>query len=85
MARLLKDPHPWPWHDRLRTVDSWREESRALKEMWDAGQLVACAVADGAAYYVVVKRRPLTLRWLPFGDAWCAPVAWLRGLRTEDL
>jgi hypothetical protein len=49
------------------------------------GQLFGHPIADGCAWYLVVKAKPLTLQWVPYMDAWEAPAYVIRGLRTEDL
>lgn len=85
MARLLREPWPWIRRDSFLTTESYAEERRALERLRASEAMAICPVADGAAYYVVVKRRPLTLRWVPFGDCWHAPGAWIRGLRASDI
>ncbi|MAH45054.1 hypothetical protein CMI37_04445 [Candidatus Pacearchaeota archaeon] len=42
-------------------------------------------VADGSAYYMVVHENPLTLAWIPYGDAWQLTTPYLKGLNHEDL
>ena len=49
------------------------------------GVVVKFGVADGYALYEVVKSKPLTLRHIPFGDAYRIPDAHIRGLRKDDI
>lgn len=49
------------------------------------GRIWSYPVADGLAYYLVSKASPLTLQWIPWGDAWQAPHIVIRGLRVSDL
>lgn len=49
------------------------------------GSLLRWQRADGYAYYVVTKHRPLTLSHLHIGDAWTIEPALIRGLRADDV
>jgi hypothetical protein len=49
------------------------------------GGIVKFHVGDGYAMYVVIKEKPLTLQLLPFGDAYQADPALIRGLRRVDI
>lgn len=49
------------------------------------GRLFGFPIADGSAWYIITKAKPLTLQWVPYMDAWQAPTYVIRGLRTEDL
>jgi len=50
-----------------------------------AGIVLQFPVADGHAFYVVVKDKPLTLQHVPFGDGWRIPPAHVRGLTLCDV
>ena len=50
-----------------------------------AGIVLQFPVADGRAYYVVVREKPLTLQHIPFGDGWRIPAAHVRGLTLRDV
>lgn len=47
--------------------------------------IVRFPVADGHAYYMIMKVRPLTMRHLAIGDSWSIPDAHVRGLKKADL
>lgn len=49
------------------------------------GALVNFGVADGYAVYLVAKEKPLTLRHVPYGDAYQVHHAMIRGLTIEDV
>lgn len=49
------------------------------------GAVIALPFADGAAHYVVIKNRPLTLQHIPYCDAWHVPYYTIRGLRKADI
>lgn len=49
------------------------------------GALVRIPHADSYAQYVVIKNSPLTIQHIPFGDAWNAYPATLRGLNRQDI
>ena len=94
MAKLLKGLPPefvernlYPFGDS-RYV--YRSDSYALEEvamrLIDARTTVMKQQAqDSYAYYEVVERQPLTVRWIPYMDAHEADPAWIRGLRLSDV
>ncbi len=47
--------------------------------------MIMIPFADGFAYYIVVSMSPLKLQHVPYGDAWHAPAAHIRGLRKADV
>lgn len=49
------------------------------------GALLQWQRADGYAYYVVTKNKPLTISHLPLGDAWTVEAALIRGLTEADV
>jgi len=72
------------------------DESAGWKTYYDAQEVALKAlakrtdiwkhpIADGQAMYEIVKMRPLTLRLIPYGDAYEAPDYVIRGLRTKDV
>lgn len=87
MARLLKDI-PQEFKD-LETAGDFRDrmdaEKKALNAIESRTTVVKQQVADSHAYYEVVKRQPLQLRWIPYCDKWTADPAWIRGLRLSDV
>jgi len=96
MAQLDKLPAPGPWNDRDK---DWKTQTDSEKKAFDellitaravpkgvlVGLLVSFPYADGAAYYRVIKEKPLTLQHIPYGDAWQVPGYQIRGLRKEDI
>jgi argonaute-like protein implicated in RNA metabolism and viral defense len=87
MARLLKDI-PQEFKD-LKTTGDFKDrmdaEAKALKAIEARTTIVKQQMADSHAYYEVVKRQPLQLRWIPYCDQWTADPAWIRGLRLSDV
>ena len=87
MARLLKDI-PQEFKD-LETTGDFRDrmdaEEKALEAIKTRTTVVTQQVADSHAFYEVVKRQPLQLRWIPYCDQWTADTAWIRGLRLSDV
>jgi len=67
------------WKMRLRL------EETALKLIEARTTVFRHHVADGYAYYEVVKMAPLTLRHIPYLDDWEAPDYVIRGLRVQDI
>jgi len=59
--------------------------SRALPKGEVKEAVVAIPWADGAAYYLVTKAKPLTLAHIEVGDAWKVPVFMIRGLTLKDI
>ena len=92
MARLLKNPAKGHWDTQTYRggegcdCESW---SACMDKEWAdveafGGYIMRFPIADGQAMYHVVKENPLTLEWIPYGDAWQIPTAHLRGLNYED-
>lgn len=73
----------------MERQDKWLEEQ--MEETYNLpdgsikGAIVRFQVADGYAYYKVMKIRPLTLRHLPIGDNWSIPDPYIRGLKKADI
>ena len=69
------------------TLAELERESRGVDI--EAGEVVGLVatfpVADGHAVYRVSKASPLTLQHVPFGDAWRAHPALVRGLHKSDI
>ena len=87
MAKLLKGiPQEFKGIESLIGFkDRMDAEGKALKAIEARTTVVKQQVADSYAYYEVVKRQPLQLRWIPYCDAWTASPAWIRGLRIDDV
>ena len=92
MARLLKNPAKGHWDTQTHrggegcdcdTIPSCMDKEWAdVKAFGD--YIMKFPTGDGQAMYHVVKETPLTLEWIPYGDAWQIPTAHLRGLNYED-
>ncbi len=49
------------------------------------GEVIRFPRGDGTANYMVFRTKPLSLLWIPLGDAWSLPDYQLRGLRVKDV
>jgi hypothetical protein len=97
MARLSKqevpgfskrDDEDWnAYYARQSTaLGELAKKSSAIPEGGDIKDaLIKFSVADGYAYYVVVKTSPLTVAHVPFGDGYAAPAPTIRGLNRADV
>lgn len=101
MARLLMKPYPLtrPTYeagnhkeDRLALQKQDTEFDRLMRLNEEArklglivGRMIGFPVADGSAWYLVVKAKPFTLQWVPYMDAWQAQAYSIRGLRVGDI
>jgi len=93
MAKLSNEDYPKPEIENTR--ERFMKEYKIIDELADRtlsaepGTVVGCLIkfpiADGFAYYLVKKARPLTLQWIPFGDAWEIPGPYLLGLNLTDV
>jgi hypothetical protein len=59
--------------------------SQAVPEGTVKGRMIGFPVADGAAYYLVLEEKPLTLEHIPYGDGYEIPKAHVRGLNLSDV
>ena len=96
MARLLKTPrfhkysivHDWDarvqWEGFQFKV-LMKEHDKAVEQGKIVDRILQWPIADGYAYYLVTKEKPLTLQWINVGDCWTMPAFAIRGLRVEDL
>jgi hypothetical protein len=86
MARLLKNSYALPELDYDMSKD-WRQSEHevAFRKLLESEDLIGIPAADGFAWYRVVSESPLTLQHVPYGDAWHAPAAHIRGLRKTDV
>jgi hypothetical protein len=94
MAKLAK--HAYPLYQRqgysredfakeAAALDELQARSDALPEGEVVGALLRFPRADGYAFYVVTKDKPLTMAHVPFGDAWQVEPALIRGLVRGDV
>ena len=73
------------WKQEEEDLNKYVEVSDNLPEGEILGAVVYFPVADGHAIYRVTKKSPLTLQLIPFGDAWQAHDALIRGLNKKDI
>lgn len=77
------------WQATMKKDDATLAKLEAEDKRREPGQIVGAIirfpVADGYAAYRVSKEKPLMLEWIPFGDAWQADVALIRGLTIADV
>lgn len=99
MANLAKTSYPLPelkfgarpfseiLREQYEAFDKLQEA--ASKVDIDKGEVVglihSIPWADGAAYYLVTKEKPLTLQHIPVGDAWQIPYTYIHGTRKYDI
>jgi acetoacetate decarboxylase len=86
MAQLLKTSYQLPELDYDMSKD-WRQSDheKAFKKLCEENTVIQIPHADGFACYLVVSESPLVLQHVPYGDAWHAPAAHIRGLRKKDI
>jgi hypothetical protein len=94
MARL--DPKPCPGNWELNSNITSEQLERPLNELLEiskrvdllktlVGVVVKFLVADGYAYYRVIKDTPFTIQHIPFCDAYKIHPATIQGLRNVDV
>lgn len=95
MAQLDKYSYPWKtakdfnndwdalWKYEQTEFEKLREASDNLPEGEIIGTILSWPRGDGGAYYIVTKASPLTLTWIPMGDAWQADEATIRGTNKK--
>lgn len=77
-------------YDKMyKEEDAWLQA--ALQRTYDlpegeiVGAVINFPVADGRAWYLVTKDKPLTLQHVDIGDAYAIPNAHVRGLNRDDV
>lgn len=75
----------WKRHDKMVRDLAGRSASLDPDGPSLVGALIRFSVADGYALYVVSKDSPLTLRHVPYGDAYEAHPATVRGVTAETV
>jgi hypothetical protein len=94
----LRGSVPWPQMPILKKGMDHQEFSKRWKEFDDAEakawndlnrkhkkDIVYFPVADGHAYYLIVSRKPLVLKHIPYLDGYAEHPAFIRGLRLQDI
>ena len=90
-ARLkdLSKPQSSDWQKEMEDEDAafsaLRKKSESLKGDAVVGAIMSWPRGDGCAYYIVTNEKPLTLQWIPYGDAWTVEAALIRGTTKEDI
>ena len=90
-ARLkdLSKPQSSDWQKEMEDEDAAfsapRKKSESLKGDAVVGAIMSWGRGDGCAYYIVTNDKPLTLQWIPYGDAWTVEAALIRGTTKEDI
>lgn len=69
----------------MNALDDLINTSNSLPDGEIVNGVIKFPVADGYAFYLVSKEHPLTLKHIPFGDAWEIPDAHVRGLTKDDV
>ena len=98
MAKVLQ--YTWPYHldysdtsnsamsrrikEEQNEMDRLQKISDNLPEGEVVGGILSWPVADGKSYYYVYKRKPFTVAWIPYLDAYQADPILLRGLNLAD-
>jgi hypothetical protein len=94
MARLLKSTAKGHWDKMIwrggkgcncKTVQTCIQTEQSDLEAIGWDNIMSFPIADGKAFYKVIKERPLTLQHIPFGDAYEVYPALIKGLDAEDL
>ena len=66
-------------------LDALVRQSAELPPGQVVGAVLSWPVADGQAFYLVIREKPLTLQHIPYGDAWRVDPVLIRGLRRDDV
>jgi len=66
-----------------KELDKLVKKSLTLPKGEIKGGVFKVQIADGYAYYLVTKVRPLTVQHIHVGDAWRIPEAHIRGVLTK--
>ena len=94
MAKLLKNKAKGHWDTMIwrggrgchcKTVQECIQVEQADLNAIGWDNIMSFPIADGKAFYKVVKEKPLTLQHIPFGDAYEAHPALIKGLDLDDL
>ena len=97
MAKLANTPFPGDWEiDYDKPIDDeFKRTDKMLQALMDnqptpdsktlVGAVLMFPVADGKAIYVVTRDSPLTIAWIPYGDAWQVDACMVRGINKDDV
>jgi hypothetical protein len=94
MAKLAARPIDFPKFKNNKDIDRQQDALDILIDKSNqldpngptlVGALWKYPVADGHAYYVVTKDKPLTLAHIPFLDEYAVPEFVIRGLKRSDI
>lgn len=96
MAQLLNKSYELPALDFKSSIP-WREQphDQKMQELQGisdnlpkgeiVGGIISFSVADGGAYYLVTKAKPLLLQHIDYGDGYRVQYPMIRGLRRADV
>lgn len=97
MARLIRGNPPGDWgidfkkdvvaeiHRTDRLLDAlYRRQPKSADASY-RGAVLSFGVADGKAFYIVVKDKPLTLMHIPYGDAWTVCRCTMNGIDRQEV
>lgn len=73
------------FNQELELIQELIDNSNELPSDKIIGGILRFQVADGYAWYIVTREKPLTIAWLPIGDEYEIPDAHIRGLNREDV
>lgn len=76
---------PFSQTEHARALDRLQEISDNLPDGEIVGAVISFPVADGKAFYRVVKEKPLTLQHINYLDGYGVPIYLIRGLRKKDI
>lgn len=89
ITEALKWIHGDDYKEHQKRSDAMFEKLTAEADALPEGEVVGAIIqfprADGYAMYRVASAKPLKLQHLPYGDAWHADPAMIRGLRLADV
>lgn len=92
MAKLIVNKDPiWQeikgesFFDQIERQVKYLENLKSPSGDSIVGAIIKFPVADGNALYKVEKEKPCTLSFIPFGDCYCIPDAFIRGLTLKDV
>ena len=84
----LNDGQDWDyrnWEKHEAMLDKLQTVSNSLPEGEVVGAVLHWPVADGSAFYTVLKEKPLTVAHIPYGDQYQVDKIMIRGLNKADV
>lgn len=81
----FKSSVPWGEQPHDQKMKELQGVSDNLPEGEIVGGIISFGVADGGAYYLVTKAKPLILQHIDYGDGYRVQYPMIRGLRRADV